>query len=536
MDLLAARCVPSFRRIEAVLLGFYLAFAGLIAACHEPWTDEAQAWLLARENGLGTLLLHRLHYEGTPGLWHLLLWLLCRLHFSYGAMHGTTVLLGGAAAFLILRSSPFPPLVRWLLPFSVALAYQIPIVARSYSLVPLFAFALCALFSANRQRPWLVALMAGLLANTSLVAAFLAAGLALYFFIAYKSQEKIREKIPAVAIFAGLCLFAIYTALPAPDTSEGQARALAANPRVAAVLGKLTGSAARCSAGCPSAGSCQPATGNNSYHPHPKSKHGGPWLGLVHIASLAFFPISNFNLLALGFYVALLVWQWKHKALLCSLPLVAVLLGAKILPFNEHHTAVFWTAIVATLWLTWARIAPKEKSLVDGIFIGVLLAVLVQQIAWTAFAARYDLNQPYDGSAQAAQFLIDNAGGRAVAGFNYHSIGLEPYVVQKLYTNQETTYWPWSCAADSDAKIHETLASKPAFVVAGESYDGDVSWRNQIVKEKPAWVRNDEDGIAEDLQAHGYRSTHRFCGQQPAQFGFSEKTCELIYEPVGSER
>ena len=127
-------------------------------------------------------------------------------------------------------------------------------------------------------------------------------------------------------------------------------------------------------------------------------------------------------------------------------------------------------------------------------------------------------------------------GGRAVAGFNYHSIGLEPYVVQKLYTNQETTYWPWSCAADSDAKIHETLASKPAFVVAGESYDGDVSWRNQIVKEKPAWVRNDEDGIAEDLQAHGYRSTHRFCGQQPAQFGFSEKTCELIYEPVGSER
>ena len=38
-----------------------------------PWGDEAQAWMLARGNGLWALFRYRLHYEGTPGLWHLLL-------------------------------------------------------------------------------------------------------------------------------------------------------------------------------------------------------------------------------------------------------------------------------------------------------------------------------------------------------------------------------------------------------------------------------------------------------------------------------
>jgi hypothetical protein len=542
MKLLAARRTPAFKRTEAAVLGLYLALTGWVAIYHEPWTDEAQAWLLARDNSLCALLFRRLHYEGTPGLWHALLWLFCRLHFSYAAMHAATVFIGVAAAFLLLRRSPFPALVRWLLPFSVALAYQTPVIARSYSLTPLLGFAICVALGAKKERPLLVALLAGLLANTSLIAVFLAFGLAIFGFFAQRTElpPQKKNRLAAVALFAVFGLFALYTALPAPDTNEGQAQALAANPRVAAVLAQLTGSSARCTAqpaaNCVTGNAprCQPATGNATYRHH--AHRGGALAALAHIAALAFFPVSNLNLLALAFYAALIYWQWKHKALICSLPLLATLIGAKVLPFSEHHTSVLWAAIIVTLWLTWQRIDSQEKIKFDSVFAVVLLAVLVQQIAWTAFAATYDLHHPFDGSVEAAQYLETNAGGRAIAGFNYHSIGLAAFAPRNLYFNQSTAYWPWSCAADSDARIAVALSQHPQFVVAGESYDGDVSWRNQILKEKPAWTRNDEDGIAAMLETHGYRPTHRFCGNQPAQFGFSEQSCEVIYEPQTTDQ
>ena len=52
-----------------------LVYAGLTLYTllhHEPWRDEAQAWLLARDLG-PVELLHQLPMEGTPGLWHFLL-------------------------------------------------------------------------------------------------------------------------------------------------------------------------------------------------------------------------------------------------------------------------------------------------------------------------------------------------------------------------------------------------------------------------------------------------------------------------------
>src|ERR1700749_1246002 len=41
---------------------------------HEKWADEAQSWLLARDLSLKTLWLRELRYEGSPGLWHTILW------------------------------------------------------------------------------------------------------------------------------------------------------------------------------------------------------------------------------------------------------------------------------------------------------------------------------------------------------------------------------------------------------------------------------------------------------------------------------
>jgi len=543
MVLLAARRAAGFRRAEAIALCLYLAIAGWVSLHHEAWTDEAQAWLLARDDSLPDLLFKRLHYEGTPGLWHLLLWVLCRLHLSYSAMHGAAVVLGGAAAFVLLRSSPFPAAIRFLLPFSFALAFQTPIVARSYSLVPLLAFAICVELDSGKSRPLLLALLIGLLINTSLLSVFFGFGfVAFYIARLYGAEHSPPRRTLAAAgtLLAALSLFAVYTALPAPDVSVGQARALSANANIERALAVLTGVTSTCPAR-PSAvhgeASSPPAPGyqymawNQAQRSAGETRRGGALAAVLHLASLAFFPVSSFNLLALAFYSMLIAWQVRHGALIASLPLLAVIVGGKLLPFNEHHTALVWTAVVVTLWLSWRRVRPARLSRMDMVFQAVLAAVLIEQLAWTGFAAAYDMGHPFDGSLDAARYLADS-GARTVAGFNYHSVGVQAYATQKLFYNQPTTYWPWSCSSDPDAHLAEVLRQHPDLVLAGESYDGNVSWRNQIVGEKSAWARNDQDGIEPYLTDHGYAPIRRFCGLQPAHFGFSEQTCEVVYAPM----
>ena len=66
---------------SVVTLVLFAAMLAIVGPRHEPWFDEGQAWLLARDATLWDLLAHRVRYEGTPGLWHAILWL-----FSHAGM------------------------------------------------------------------------------------------------------------------------------------------------------------------------------------------------------------------------------------------------------------------------------------------------------------------------------------------------------------------------------------------------------------------------------------------------------------------
>jgi hypothetical protein len=131
----------------AVLVG-YAALIAVAIPFHEPWDDEAQAWLLARDQGFWHMLFHAIRYEGSPGLWHGFLWVLARMHVGYIGMRWITGLVALAGVYVLLRWSPFPLILKALLPFGFWLAYQDAVVARSYVLFAILAFPAAA-FSAT---------------------------------------------------------------------------------------------------------------------------------------------------------------------------------------------------------------------------------------------------------------------------------------------------------------------------------------------------------------------------------------------------
>ena len=58
-------------KAEILALLLYIIGTVLVSCFHEPWFDEAQAWLIARSASLYEILFEIPHYEGHPQMWHL---------------------------------------------------------------------------------------------------------------------------------------------------------------------------------------------------------------------------------------------------------------------------------------------------------------------------------------------------------------------------------------------------------------------------------------------------------------------------------
>src|ERR1700683_4163321 len=89
-------------------LFLYAALVAFAIPYHEPWVDEAQAWQLARSLSLTSLFKTYIRYEGSPGLWHFLLWMMIRIHVSYAGLHWICGAIATASVGLLLFRSPFP--------------------------------------------------------------------------------------------------------------------------------------------------------------------------------------------------------------------------------------------------------------------------------------------------------------------------------------------------------------------------------------------------------------------------------------------
>ncbi len=163
----------------------YFLLLIVMAWRHEPWRDEAQAWIIVRDAGSLKAILSRMAYEGTPGLWHLLLYPLVRCGLPIFSMQVLHALLAFAAIALLVRHAPFPWYLKILLPFGHHPFYQYGVIARSYVLVGLFLFMLAAMHRSRFQRAWVYGLLLAMLANTSMHGAVLSAAIGSRFFLEY---------------------------------------------------------------------------------------------------------------------------------------------------------------------------------------------------------------------------------------------------------------------------------------------------------------------------------------------------------------
>ena len=125
-------------KAELIVFLAYIVGVIIIGIFHEPWFDESQAWSIARSAPFNDMIFKIPHYEGHPPLWYLMLAPFAKLGAPFEiSLKAVNLAVCAAAVWVILYKSPFPKIVRCVIPFTFFFFYQTAVICRPYSLTML---------------------------------------------------------------------------------------------------------------------------------------------------------------------------------------------------------------------------------------------------------------------------------------------------------------------------------------------------------------------------------------------------------------
>jgi hypothetical protein len=405
-------------------------YAGVVAFAipyHEPWADEAQAWQLARSLPLIALFQKYIRYEGSPGLWHLLLWILSRAHVSYTGMHWISGGIAVAGISILVLKSPLPRYLKLSLPFTSFLLFQYAVVARSYVLVPWLLFMIASRW---KRSPAVVALFLGLLANVALHAAVISGGLAIVYAIErirhgdLKDSSQRSRLLYSAAILLCFYAFALWTAWPPHDLFLGRVRGPSRSFTVYAIVSLVFG----------------------IYQ---------PWI------------------LSIVFWLAIGLCIHARHSLVYLLPVLffACFCGAVHVEF--WHAGLLIPLVISLPWITWPG-PGCNVSQYEAIGRSAMIFMVGTQILWSVYALAYDHYHAYSADLAASKVLQPLVSGGAKIAVTYvdepsihtwDAVGILPYFDHNIYMNWPNSFWSWSANDPTEDLFLAALRTQPRVVL-----------------------------------------------------------------------
>lgn len=404
---------PTPRSFIACVVAAFVAITSFVAQHHEPWRDEADAWLVVRDIDLSRLFDWSRH-AGTPTLWYGLLVPLARSGLPYASQKWLHLAIASAAVVVLIARAPLSRLTKVLTVFSYYFAYEYSVIVRSYALSILLIVAAAALWQRRAERPIALAVVLALLCNTNAQGFVVAAA----FGAALLAERAFR---PAAIIGIG-AVMAWWQVRTPPDPAREGSRHVFNAPAISWTLGNAFAPTLPVVAGCAVA-------------------------VLVLIATTLAIRRSKNALILMWMTIAALlalysfVWLGglRHAGYLLIVTLVAVWLGA-----HEIDD----------------RYAAAAALLING---ALLISVLV--------AARYWIDEtrfPFSGAKDMATFIQDNRlGYDDIAAHNLTQCeALLPYLPRTRfwYAGLEDygTYLKWDEAQERALNVPYPVAEERA--------------------------------------------------------------------------
>lgn len=330
---------------------------------HEPWRDEAQAWLLVRDTSFSGLL-KMLPSEGHPPLWYLLLMPVVKMGMPYMSMNILNGLIMIAAVYLLLFRTKMPLIIKLAIPFSYFLFYEYSFIARNYGLVFFFCMAIVSLYAKRFDKPILYSLCIAGLYNSHVLAFPLATGFLLLFAIEAFQQKLLKGKVLAgllIAFVSGIYLI----------------------PYIA--LNKMNAGFAE-------------QINNHQQH-------------IADAITKGLLIDGNSSLAILLFAVITIMLVTRVKPLL----LMIIGAGGILYILGYRYSGYLWHAgllfiVIVTVYGVAAYYPSRKANKFDLLKYGgwVVAGVAVLQLSNTISSYKQDIDDAFSGAKDAAEFILDN--------------------------------------------------------------------------------------------------------------------------------
>ena len=545
----------SVKHARAIIFIAYMAVVVVVMCFHEPWFDEAQSWLIARDSSFADLLTLRPHYEGHPPLWTLLLSIPAKTGVPYeiglkGVQLLCTALLGG---WLIFRA-PFSKLAVFLLPFTYFLCFQYGVTSRPYALLCAALFMVAHYWKQSDSKPsdtWKLALSLVLLCAISAYGIALSAGFALAWIWRAAKSAGIKKAfaeifsntnrlvswiiLALVGIASIICIWPASNAFASRETFDGNS----------------------------------PLTQFLSFiFVMPSESMFTQFAGDVSLRRLTLSVPSAI----ICVIISILIWAFAvriayRRGMLVSLILPYLTFAAIATQyFTLHHVGIVFVFFVAQLWMCIARKPLESKDMPTIIFrlfkaeykntnktensnsksasksagskviAGIITVVLLYpSLVWNAYSCVNDIRFDYSGSRALAQFIkqnhaenkrfvtswlhqdekTDKQGNVIVPEFedihqySWQLITANPYFSKNLIdcsyknssfiTNEQPSQEQASnemgaCKAKKEPKFFVTESDKPWYYFVYLNYNIDHYTEHTIAKTKSSWKAGVSEG------------------------------------------
>lgn len=421
--------------LYTTILIIYAAVVFITGFHHEPWADEAQAWLLSRDYTYFDLITQKLKYDGHPFVWYFLLRtiILTKVAPSSSMYEYIFILpffFSVIGVYLLLFKSKLPMIFKVMTPFTFYICYQYSVLARNHSLA-LPAMAVTAIIFKDRlKKPYLYAFLLLLLANISAYTFVISAMLLLFFlYDIFKSQKKfnIKNYIPPIIVSIGLLLTVLYINRPDDCT----------------FIAKLD-----------------------------ISKFS--ILDIFNILHRCYFNYKNFysyiiELIAvISFYILLGKTFCKNKYQLCffialNTPLLVII---NILYGNDWHLGYVILTLIMVIWiLTEQNNFTEFKFNKNKLLYAFIIIIFSTQIFWTIKCCIFDFNNNYCASKQVARYIKEkNLDKDEIKGLGFKTVAIQPYFEKNIFLNYVgESNWGWSKTFSK--KYNEKNTEKPKTII-----------------------------------------------------------------------
>lgn len=397
-------------QILVFIFAIYLISVIFIGAHHEPWFDEAQAWIIARDNSFVDIL-KTLSTEGHPFNWYYIIKIFQFCGLSYNYLYLVSIFFSALGVYLFLYKTDFPLLVKALVPFSYPLFYQYTIVSRSYCLIFPTLMIYSYLYRKYRySNPFLIVgaliFLAGISLHTVVLSFIL---LMLYLVDLFQSKQfslKVYYSIPFLIAF--YCF--TYWYLNIGDRGP-----------IINVSGLFSPDFLY------------------SYCHYVKS------LFLMDNEPVIIGAIFVIVLMFLLFYS---FFKSIYKSFLLVIGTLSFYIYFVAIKISLWHTDLFLIFCIF-LFSLYFKEEYKEISK-EKLFYLLFLIILLISASYSISTSYYDLKYKYDSSKQIAK-MIERSGyiKKKIYAYGFKTHAIQVYFDKKIFINAEKTWWVWNQTMDS---------------------------------------------------------------------------------------